>query len=321
MYQYGGGKRKRVTDSNEWIYSKEKIAEFQIISEEQFEKAKAIKRARNNKNNQCEQANKEHFKYQTKGEMLFTGYITCGGCGGKLVTRGSKRTKKLEDGTIGYTKYNYYTCMNNKSGRKCDCTKKSYKNNVIEEPVLNEIYKYLDLLEKRDLSEYVKKIHKKVNDNDGKQIKELEKNIKECSNNNELLKKEIIKVITGKSTFSRELISDLMEENKQKIQEYEEQKIKLEKTKKQKEIELDQILLVKNTIPDWKEVFKKCSIEKKKMILSSIIRKIVVYDNKIDIYLKISFEEFLKTAKNLDKVELNKMDSKVFENISNRFNI
>lgn len=313
----GGGKRKRVSNTEDWIYSKEKIPEFQIISEEQFEKAQKIKKSRKDKNNQCEQVNKEHFKYQTKGEMLFTGCITCGGCGAKLTTRSSKREIKLEDGSKAYTKYSYYACNNNSSGRKCDCKKKSHKNNTIEEPVLNEIYKYFDLLEKRDLSEYVRKIHKNTNDNEGKQIRELDRNIKECSNKNEVLKEEIINVITGKSTFSRELISSLMEENEQKIKEYQKQKMQLEKIKEEKEINFEQMLKVKSMIPDWKEILKNCSIEKKKMILSSIIKEIVVYDNKIDIHLKISFKEFKEQAKKLDISKIKGMDLGSFENMSN----
>lgn len=310
----GGGKRKRVVNKDEWIYSKEKIPEFVIISEEQFEKAQKIKLARTNKNKECEEVNKEYFKYQTKGEILFTGYIFCGGCGSKLTTRSSKRNMKLPDGSSGFTKYSYYACMNSSNGRKCDCKKKSHKNNTIEEPVLQEIYKYFDLLETRDLSDYVRKIHKKTKDVEGAQIRELEKNIKEADRENELLKKEVIKVITGKSTFSKEMLSELIEENNKKSEEFQKQKTELEIIKKQKEIEFEQMLKVKKMIPNWKEILKNASIEKKKMILASIIKKIVVYDEKIDIHLKINFEEFIKTAKKLD-VDVKK---NCFENVSDR---
>lgn len=295
----GGGKRKRVQDKNEWIYSKEKIPEFVIISEEQFEKVQKIKESRYKKNKQFEESNNEYFKYQTKGDNLFTGYIVCGGCGGKLTTRGSKRKIKLEDGNIGYTKYNYYTCTNNICGRECTCKHKSHKNNTIEEPVLNEIYNYFDLLEERDLSEYVRKIHSKNNDNEGKQIKELERNIKEYSHKNELLKDEIIKVITGKSSFSKDLLSEVIEENNKKIEESKKQKSNLELLRKKKEIDFEQMIKVKKLIPKWKEVLQNASIEKKKMILSSIIKEIVVYDEKIDIKLRIGFNEFINTAKKM----------------------
>lgn len=65
-------------------------------------------------------------------------------------------------------------------------------------------------------------------------------------------------------------------------------------------------------IPNWKEILKNATIEK--MILASIIKKIVVYDEKIDIHLKINFDEFIKTAKKLD-IDVKK---KCFENVSNR---
>ena len=64
----------------------------------------------------------------------------------------------------------------------------------------------------------------------------------------------------------------------------------------------------------WKDILKSASIEKKKMILASIIKKIVVYDEKIDIHLKINFDEFIKTAKKLD-IDIKK---NCFENLSNR---
>ncbi len=317
----GGGKRKRVTNKKDWIFSKERIPEFQIISEEQFEKAQEIKQARKNINKQCEEKNKEYFKYQTKGNILFTGYIICGGCGAKLTTRSSKRKIKLEDGSIGYTKYSYYACNNNSSDRKCTCKQKSHKSNTIEEPILNEIYKYFDLLETRDLSEYVRKIHKNTNDNEGKQIRELEKNIKECFNKNDMLKEEIINIITGKSNFSRELISELIEENKQKIEEYEKQKRGLEILKRQKEINFEQTMKVKKMIPDWKEILKKCSIERKKMILATIIKEIIVYDDKIDIFLRISLNEFIRMAKKFDINKIKEKDLTFFENLCNTFHI
>lgn len=311
----GGGKRKRVTDKKEWVYSKEKIPEFIIISDEQFEKAQRIKEARTNQNKKCEEANKKYFKYQTKGDMLFTGYITCGGCGAKLATRGSKRKMKLPDGSDGFTKYNYYACMNNCSGRKCDCVQKSHKNNTIEEPVLQEVYKYFDLLETTDLSDYVRKIYKGTKNVEGSQIKELERNIKDTIRDNELLKKEIIKVIKGKSRFTEEILTDEINENNKKIEDYEKRKADLETLKRQKEVDFEKMMNIKNMIPNWKEILKSATTEKKKMILSSIIKEVVVYDDKIDVYLRINFKEFIETAKKLDEKTKAQCTKKNFENM------
>ena len=304
----GGGKRRRTTD---WIYSKQQIPEFVIISEEQYEKAQKIKESRVKKNKNAEEKN--NMLYQTKGEMLFTGYIYCGGCGKKLVTRSSKRTIKLDNGEKGYTQYKYYACMDKACGRECTNSKKSYKNNTIEKPVINCLLNYFDMLEKKDLSEYIRKIHKQNEDMEGKELKELEKSIKENKNKIDILKEEIIKVILGESSFSREMLSAVIEEKEEKLKELENRKKDIEIIKKKKELEFEELLSVKKLIPEWKEVFKNANIGKKKMLLSAIIKEIIVYDDKIDIKLNIGINEFINTIKFTDE----KGNSKFFENLCN----
>lgn len=306
----GGGKRKRV---NDWIYSKERIPEIQIISDEQFEKAQKIKQARVNKNKKRQEENKQYFQYQTKGELLFTGYIKCGGCGRMLTSRSSKRKIKNEDGTIGYTKYFYYACMHNFCGEDCKSRQKAHKNNTIETPVINEIYKYFDTLETKDLSDYVRKIQKNNKSNEEKQIKEVDKKLKEYLKKNELLKEEIMKSILGKSSFSKDLLSEIMTENKQKVEEYTKLKKELEILSEQKNVEFEEMVKLKKLIPEWREVFEKATVEQKKMLLSSIIKEVIVYDEKIDVKLRISFNEFINMTKKLNKKNMN-----CFENICNR---
>lgn len=286
---------------------------MQIISDEQFEKTQKIKQSRVEKNKKCEEDNKDFFKYQTKGELLFTGYIRCGGCGRLLRSTVTKRIQKNEDGTDKYTKYYYYACMKNYCKEDCKCKQKSHKNNTIEKPVLNEIYKYFDLLEQRDLSDYVRKIHKNNEETDEKELKELNIELKELLKKNELLKEEVMKVIMGQSAFSKDLLTEMMNENNGKIEKYTNRKYELEKINEQKNIEFEQMIALKNLIPDWKKVFENATIEQKKMLLSSIIKEIVVYDEKIDVKLKISFNEFISTAKKLNKENLF-----FFENITNR---
>ena len=48
---------------------------------------------------------------------------------------------------------------------------------------------------------------------------------------------------------------------------------------------------IKNMIPNWKEILKNATTEKKKMILSSIIKEVVVYDDKIENIKNITNEE------------------------------
>lgn len=312
----GGGKRKRQQKSK-WVFSNEMNTNIAIITKEQFEKAQKIKDKRNQENKQQTEENRKCI-YQTKG-LLFTGYIICGSCGRKLSTRSNKRKIKLSDGSYGYTYYKYYSCSVRIDGRhECNCRKKSHKSNCIEEPVLKEIYSYLDRLEKKDLTEEIKRINEKTNNTEGEKIRELERKIKECSSKTELFKEEIVRIIQGQSTFTREMITDLIEENKTKKQELINQKIELEKIEKQKQIKFEELLKVRQLIPDWKQEFKESTQEKKKMMLSNMINKIVVNDDDIEIQLRMNLGEFIGNSKLLkneeDKTSL-KNSNKNFENL------
>ena len=48
-------------------------------------------------------------------------------------------------------------------------------------------------------------------------------------------------------------------------------------------------------------MFQNASIEKKKMLLSSIIKEVIVYDEKIDVKLRISYNEFVNTVKKISE--------------------
>ena len=311
----GGGKRK-TKDKSKWIFSDDIIPELAVISVEQFEKVQKIKKSRKEKNDKQEEANKKCI-YQTKG-LLFTGFIECGSCGRKLVTRSSKRKIKLENGNYGYTYYKYYACQVKTDGRNiCNCKKKSHKSNCVEEPILKEIYSYLDRLETKDLTEEIKRINEKTSNTEGQKIKKLENKLKDCSNKNELFKEEIIRIIQGQSTFAREMITDLIEENKKKKQDLINQKLELEKIEKQKKVELEELLQLKKLIPNWKEEFKSSSEEKKKMMLSTMIDKIIVNDDDIEIKLKMNLGEFIENAKILDNKEGSTSLKKYNENLEN----
>ena len=114
------------------------------------------------------------------------------------------------------------------------------------------------------------------------------------------------------------MLSELIEKNNKKLEEFQKQKIELENLKRQKEVDFEQMMKVKNLIPNWKEVLMASSIEKKKMILSQVIKEVVVYDDKIDIHLRINFKEFLETAKKLNEKTKIQCTQKSFENMSDR---
>ena len=77
------------------------------------------------------------------------------------------------------------------------------------------------------------------------------------------------------------------------------------------------MIKVKSIIPKWKEVLKNANIGKKKMMLASIIKEIIVYDDRIDIKLRIGFNEFVDTARKLNINTIKNGDSFCFDNLCN----
>jgi len=259
-----------------------------------------MKKSRVEKNVEQQEENSKFFPYQTKSPLLFSGYIVCGGCGCKLQSRGNNKSVKIVDGKKELVKYYYYFCDNANNGKKCTCTQKSYKSNTIETPVLNEIYKYLERLEKVDLSEVIKRVKSKTENIEGKQIKELEKSIKDNTNKLNLLKEEIVKSITGDSSFSSELLGELIEQYKSTIEDLEKRKEAVEKIHNQKQLEFSQMTQVKEMIPNWKQEFENSTTEQKKMLLSAIIKQVIVHNEQIEIKLKLDLNEFIKTGEKAD---------------------
>lgn len=281
----GGGKRKR-QDKEKWVFSSEINPNIVMIEKEQFEKAQQIKSNRNQQN--------QKSIYQTKG-LLFTGYIVCGSCGRKLTTRSNKR----KNGS-----YQYYACNVRTDGRKeCNCRKRSHKSNCLEEPILKVIYSYLDRIEKKDLTEEIRKNYRITNKIEEQQGIEIERKIKECCSKGELLKEEVIKIIQGRSSFTKKVITELIEENENRKQELIKQKLKLKEIEEQKQHKFEEVIQTRRFIPDWKQEFKELSQEKKKMLLATIIHKIIVNDDNIEVQLEMSLEEFLKkNSKNFENL-------------------
>ena len=306
----GGGKRKRNKEG--WVLSKESNPDWRIISNEQYYKVQEVKKVRKQKTVEQQNENNKYFPYQTKSPLLFTGYIICGGCGCKLQNRANKRGIRTIDGREEIIRYYYYACLNAFSGKECGCKQKSYKNNIIEIPVLNEIHNYLDRLEQKDLSEEIKKSKNKTEDTEVKQIKELEKSIRQYCDKLESLKEEVVKSITGETSFNKELLSELIEQHKEKISDLEKERSSLEKLHRKKQVDLKQMIEIQNMIPNWKEEFKNSSTEKKKVLLSTIIDRVIVHTEQIEIKVKMSLEEFIRGSTG---------GTNNFENLCNRFNI
>lgn len=297
---------KRKVPFEEWILPEKRIDEYVIISEEMWYKAKHIR--------ECRIDNGEGgYKkpLQTKSKLLLIGLLKCGECGYAFMT--SECKKKLKDGSI--SEHRYYKCSSSRFSNDCTANKKNYKQNAIEEPVLNAVFNFLDEFEKKDFTEAIKKKNIKNQEKESRQLRICEQNIDDIDKELSVLKGEIVKSLEGKSNFPPELLNELIEEKQLKKEELLNKKLELETIIAQKSIDEKDYEKVKNMIPVWKDEFINAEIEIKKMLLSEIIKEIRVYNDRIEIDLLFEIKNFINgIVEKDDKNEIEKNQIKIVEN-------
>ncbi|WP_216857488.1 hypothetical protein [Paenibacillus tritici] len=135
--------------------------------------------------------------------------------------------------------------------------------------------------------------------NSGGEEKALRKQLKlESKVNSEIkaLKDEVLKVVLGQSQFDRELLNGMIKEKEEEVLKIQETIRLAEQVLRSKKVEQVEIQALQTYIPVWREVFKKASTAKKKMMLSTIIECVRVYRESVELTLKLDINSFLSTA-------------------------
>ncbi len=286
-----------------WILPKKRIENLAIIEEKTWYETQKIRKER-------EQNTGYAKPRQTKSPLLFSGMIRCGECGYSFTTAESK--KKKADGEI--VEYFYYRCSSTRNTNTCGLEKRNIKKEIVEEIVLKNVYNFLDSLEQVDLSKAIKQGVLNNCENEEKELKKCEMQISEIDANIKVLKDEVVKTLTGESSFTSELLNELIEEKEKLRTELSENKNCIEEKIKQKRIEDDELLKIKERIPVWREEFEKADITIKKMLLSEIIKEIRIYNDRYEIDFRLQLNNYLEIASKFSSDKIENEKDKLVEN-------
>lgn len=287
---YPGYNKRTSKNFEDWILPKEKREDLVIVSVKIWYKAKKIRESRSNKNFKNNPEANDSIPKQTKSKLLFIGMVKCGECNYAFMTSESKKKKK--NGEV--VTYMYYRCSSSSFTNKCNLNHKSIAKEKFEEPILKTIYDFLDSIEQINLTDKIKKNLEKKEIDEYKDFNICNKKIEELEKNLEILKNEVIKSITGNSEFSPELLNELIETKKEEKKELILQRNEIEKVIAQKKLEDKDLKKFKDMIPVWKEEFENANIEMKKMLLSEIIKSIRVFNDRIEIDLRLELNKYIK---------------------------
>ena len=272
------------------VYSN-RIDSIVIISDEVWN---AVQASREKKNPKNYANNNSSLPMNTKGSLLLIGMARCGCCNSRLTSTTFVNKYKNSSGeVVKYSHNKSYRCSGKLQGKTICTGQGTFSANKVEVFVLKQIKNYIKDLHMINFTKEISAIKNKSTHTDEKILKVLQNKIENEYSELSVLNAEVPNSIMGKSSFKANLLSQLIEQKEKNIAELQEQTSKIETLINSKNIEINELNLLKEYIPQWNEVFEEASPEKKKILLSLIIDEILVSKEMIRIDLKSHIKQFL----------------------------
>ncbi|WP_458123304.1 recombinase family protein [Paenibacillus sp. Z3-2] len=289
---YKGVMRYR-TEKGDEIFSKQ-IPELIIVSEEEWKTVQEIREKKNPKNYQKGEAS---IPMSTKGSLLLTGIARCGCCNSRLTSTTFVNKYKAASGEIiKYNQNKSYRCSGKLQG-KTDCNgQATFSSKKVERQVLERVDIYLGQLSTIDFQSEIESIKQNVSNEEEEKIKKLQSILEGHYDELAALNAEVPKAIMGKSAFKPEMLNGLIEKKDNEIQKTSEDIKGIEKLLAFKKMELSEMETLKDYLPVWKDVFRKASTEKKKMMLSTLLEVVYISKDKILVEIKGRIKELLGSS-------------------------
>jgi DNA invertase Pin-like site-specific DNA recombinase len=281
-------------DRSEWTYAREQNPDLVIVSQDIWERAQEIREARKKQINASKQASsdlylKQHnVPFSTRGKLALTGLVYCGYCGKKLKNTGYANhwtSKKTGEEKVSYV--GRYGCPNGCKPRG------SYSQEYLESIVCATVETYLENLKKIDISKETKEMQAQQGKTIEREIKELDKESKKLVSDIATLEEKIPDAIRGDFAFSVDKLSAIIKEKESRKKEIENTKKELKEQLEQASVNKEEMEKFIDIMPKWSELFQEADVQTKQMLLSTLIDKIIVKDEEINIRFKIRLEDYI----------------------------
>lgn len=264
------------------------LPELQIINPEQFKTASYIFKSRAKKHSE-----NPTVPLNTRGKSLLAGNVFCGHCGARLTLTTNGRYRKRKDGTIDKSSRIRYVCYG-KTRKRTDCNGQTgytmHKLDGIVEQVIKNIFAAMKGIPK---SKIVSARYKKEVTDKKRRLDDTEKEYNKALQKLNLLKAGVIKCLQGESTFSKDILSELITNTEKNCNELAKLLEKLETELKQSEDLQAELCRSYDEIISWADLYDGASIEAKKMIVNSMIKRIDVFrDYKLKIEFNFDIKQF-----------------------------
>lgn len=231
---------------------------------------------------------KGRTKASVFGASLLSGILWCAHCRHKLV--GGYCCKQRKKGPYYRP---IYRCYNGSIDAK-ECTGQTvYSARKIEDAVLEVVHDYFQGFQTTVDAVWKEQKLRQLRSSVFARMRDEQRNLEKFQKQQEALKKEVLKSLSGESEFEKELLQSMLSENKTATAACEERiaRYRLEKDQEGQRLRLLSDQYTK--IQDWARVFETASTAEKKMILARIIRRIEVdREYHLTVYFFVTMRDF-----------------------------
>lgn len=264
------------------------LPELQIINPKQFKTAADIFKSRAKKHSE-----NPTVPLNTRGKSLLAGNVFCGHCGARLTLTTNGRYRKRKDGSIDKTPRIRYVCYG-KTRKQTDCDGQTgytmSKLDGIVEQVIKNIFGTMKGIPKGKIvsARYKKEISDKK-----RRLTDTEKEYNKALQKLNLLKAEVVKCLQGESSFSKDILSELITDTENKCNELAQLSEAIKTELKHSEQLQTELCKRYDEIISWADLYDSATIEAKKMIVNSMIKRIDVFrDYKLKIEFNFDIKQF-----------------------------
>jgi hypothetical protein len=272
----------------------EPFEELQIIDSYIFDQVQKLMNERVNEKDDVRTAPRN-----TSGQSLLSGNVFCGHCGGRLVLTTNGKVVKLANGETKGVKRIRYVCYN-KTRRRQECDGQTgYTMHLLDDAVTEILHQIFDRMNAADDNMIIGGIYDRHMTELRGDIKRIKAENTKANTEYESLKAEVVKAVQGKSQMPMDVLSELVNESREKVLSTSEHLADLTAELEQGNARAGEMKAELRQIRSWSEIFDDSTIEVKKMIANYIIKRINVYkEYKLDIELNVNIQQYLNGLEN-----------------------
>lgn len=241
-----------------------------------------------------EKKNERTAPLNTSGQSLLSGNVFCGHCGGRLVLTTSGKVVKLANGERKGVKRIRYICYN-KTRRRRDCNGQTgYTMHLLDDAVTQVLHQIFDRMSATSDNIIVGSAQDRHMAELRAEIKRVRAENSKANTEYESLKAEVIKAVQGKSKMPMDVLSELVNESRDKVLATSERLTALTAELELSNEKAEEMKTELSRIRTWSEIFDDSDMEVKKMIANYIIKRVNVYEGyKLNIELNLNVQQFL----------------------------